>query len=162
MSTEAALAICKAEWADARLRYSGRRSSPANQRLFDATEEFLASDYALDAFTKGWTVEQLFGMGREGSGGQVVRSGSRAAAQLNRSATMNDDTTTAKVDGELLHGRDGTFDGIDDIEIRIRSDGGALSINAPDLQARICGICGRVTINDMRSRRHRHRDHDAR
>jgi hypothetical protein len=70
VSAEAALAICKAEWAEARLRYSGLPVNLATQKLFDATEEFLASDYALDAFTSGWTVEQLFGMGRDDSGAQ--------------------------------------------------------------------------------------------
>ena len=63
MSAEAALAICKAEWADARLRYSGVLDPPT-QKLFRATDEFLATDHALDAFKGGWTVEQLFGMGR--------------------------------------------------------------------------------------------------
>ena len=48
----------------------------------------------------------------------------------------DDDTTTAKVDGQLLHGRSGTFDitGIDDVEIVIKADGRALWINAPDLR----------------------------
>jgi hypothetical protein len=63
VSAEAALAICKAEWADARLRFSGALD-PSTQNLIRATDEFLASDHALDAFKGGWTMEQLFGMGR--------------------------------------------------------------------------------------------------
>ncbi len=64
MSAEAALAICKAEWADARLRFSGVPVNASTQKLLEATDVFLASDYALDAFKGGWSMEQLFGMGR--------------------------------------------------------------------------------------------------
>ena len=64
----------------------------------------------------------------------------------------NDDTTTAKVDGQLLHGRDGTFDiaSIDDVEIVIKADGRVIWINAPDRRVRICGIRGQVFVTDKR------------
>ena len=64
----------------------------------------------------------------------------------------DDDTTTAKVDGQLLHGRDGTFDiaGIDDVEIVIKADGRVIWINAPDCRMRICGIRGQVFVTDKR------------
>jgi hypothetical protein len=64
MSAEAALAICKAEWADARLRYAGPDVDPSTLKLVRATDAFLVSHHALDAFKGGWTLEQLFGLGR--------------------------------------------------------------------------------------------------
>lgn len=65
MTAEATLAICKAEWADARLRH-GDIANPAMQKLAHFTDAFLASDHALDAFRAGWSIEQLFGMRRDG------------------------------------------------------------------------------------------------
>jgi hypothetical protein len=76
MSAEAALAICKAEWADARLRFCGALD-PSTQKLIQATDEFLVSDYALEAFQGGWTMEELFGMGR---GGDQTQGGLICAA----------------------------------------------------------------------------------
>ena len=70
MSAEATLAICKAEWAHARLRFVSVHN-PSTQKLVCATDQFLASDDALDAFKGGWTVEQLFGMGRGERAAQV-------------------------------------------------------------------------------------------
>jgi hypothetical protein len=62
-------------------------------------------------------------------------------------------TTPAKIDGQLLHGRDGTFDitGIDDVEIVIKADGREILINAPDRRMRICGIRGQVFVTDKRA-----------
>ena len=63
-----------------------------------------------------------------------------------------DDFVDARVDGELLHGRDGTFDitGIDDVEIVVKADGRTIWINAPDCRVRICGIRGQVFVTDKR------------
>ena len=63
-----------------------------------------------------------------------------------------DDFVDAKVDGQLLHGRSGTFDitGIDDVEIVIKADGRVIWINAPDCRVRICGIRGQVFVTDKR------------
>ena len=69
------------------------------------------------------------------------------------SAAMDsDDFVDAKVDGQLLHGRGGTFDitGIDDVEIVVEADGRTIWINAPDYRVRICGIRGQVFVTDKR------------
>ena len=64
----------------------------------------------------------------------------------------DDDTTSAKVDGQLLHGHIGTFDitGIDDVEIVIKADGRVIWINAPDCRVRISAIRGQVFVTDKR------------
>jgi hypothetical protein len=79
--------------------------------------------------------------------------------RLIRKVRDEDDPATdfviAGVDGEELRGRDGWIDitGADDLEIMINDDGRVLWINGPKNKVRICGIRGRVAINDMRSRR---------
>ena len=44
--------------------YSAADIDSSTQDLIIATDAFLVSDHALDAFKGGWTLEQLFGLGR--------------------------------------------------------------------------------------------------
>jgi len=59
----------------------------------------------------------------------------------------------AIVDGGTLIGENGTLDitGIDDVEIRIRSDGKVIWVNGPDCKVRICSIRGVVNVVDERN-----------
>jgi hypothetical protein len=68
MGAAAALAACKADWVGARGRYRHRVSG--DQFILDmlnATNHFLDSHQAVDAFRGGWTMEELLGMTLETS-----------------------------------------------------------------------------------------------
>jgi hypothetical protein len=60
----AALAACKADWAKARAHYGHARllGEEFILDMFNATNDFLGSRRAREAFRGGWTMKELFGV----------------------------------------------------------------------------------------------------
>jgi hypothetical protein len=61
----AALAACKADWSKARANYGSWVRDEFLLDLITATNSFLSSPQAREAFRGGWTIEELFGISSE-------------------------------------------------------------------------------------------------